>query len=153
VHSDIVEMVADPQRVQFSAMELNEKGLKHCVSAARLYFKTLPHIPYKAFGFNFHYLVEEVDPTESVEIFIKGEDLKKEILPLVSKNGFISHWSEMEANCRVTLEPKGNKGPELMFNFHYELDDTVMDKVDVGLSNHVSFFKRSRELAQKIAGG
>jgi hypothetical protein len=147
VKSELVEMVADPNRVQFTITDKGPDAENACAKAAENYFKALPHIPYIAMGFNFHYLIDEADKLGELSILYDKKEISEVIKKEKSSQGFIHVWTEKEARCRVTYDPTASQGKELIFNFHFE----PLSRPEVTAVEHLTNFKFFHEQCLAIS--
>ena len=151
METNSINMIADQNRLQFVVKEFSEEGIKQCQIAAIKYFETLPHLPYQAIGYNFHYFLAERSLPLPINTKLADKDLAELLGVKLTSQGLLVYWQDQEAQCRLSLEAGQykDKVPEIIFNFHFEpISDCAEAKRH--LEKFTLLYFRCRELANLL---
>jgi hypothetical protein len=150
MESEQLHMVGEAQRIQFSAKKFDADTIKSCANAALKYLETLPHIPYRAIGYNFHYVDKNSQRSFPVATRISGRNIGDILSLPLTDQGFVVYWQDQEARCRLSLEIGENKRKEMIFNFNFEPLPEGSNSAIKNLSQFEPFFSKSKELVQLL---
>ncbi len=150
--SDSLSLIADRLRLQITAKKHDDVTLKSLVGIGKGYIELLPHIPYRALGINFVWLIE-------------GEHLPKININIGSTANISSILTEHELNygcviyarrepylLKLTIEPRGESTLTYNFNYHHEVTGLDADIIIEYVNNFMNLFKYSQEVLEKFAG-
>ena len=120
--SDHFLLTADTERLELICKELDKESILTCANAAAAYIGKLPHIPYKAAGMNFTWLVEldTVDSLPEIKLSIGQADIGSVFGTVNIQYGGIIKLQYDSYVLTVTANYQGDKTVTLSFNYHYD---------------------------------
>lgn len=150
--SESFVLIVDQNRWQLTTKKLTEENIiKSFPDIAKKYVEILPHIPYKALGFNFIWKVqfEEKEKLSNIQLQLDSTNLQSIMSDHDITYGGIIYAKKISYLLRILIERQDNLSFTWNYNYNYEIKGLEAEKINVFLREFIDRYNHSQQILSK----
>ena len=148
-------IIVNDERLQIATNKEKPEYLKTIAKVVKEYVNSTSSLPFKALGFNFHFIAETGENKNKPDISIIHSlvDNMAELLPGHQlKYGAIIDAEKDDYLLQIKINPERNEIIQYSYNFHIELSEKEHEKIFRNLDQIMTYYTIAKEFTQKTSG-
>jgi len=153
--SDTISLLIDNQRLHVTSKRGDVAALERLATIGVEYVHLLPHLPYRAIGLNFRWVVESTvdEPIPSISTKVEESGDLAAVFPEHEiRCGALLHARKDPYVLKLTIEPQDNDALVYSFNYHHDVSGFGIDELGNCIETLPSLSKQSRQAVRRTTG-